>query len=162
MKASMTDRDHDDLEEPGDDGDLEDAVEPGDGEWGDEDFDGEPEVVEDLEDLDEDLDGATDDALVDEEEDGEVDGEGDEESDEALDELEAEELEMLTDDEESETLIVDEAAELRAIRREQLAMEGEAGPERGADEFVCSNCFLVLKRSQLANARQMLCRDCAA
>ena len=161
----MTDRDHEELEEHTDGGDVEDAVEPADSEWGDEDFDGDPEVVEDLEDLDEVLEVAVDGDLAvvdDDDDDGEVDGEGDEESDEALDELEAEELEMLTDDEESETLVVDEAAELRAIRREQLAMEGEAGPERGADEFVCSNCFLVLKRSQLANVRQMLCRDCAA
>ncbi len=157
----MTDRDHDDLEVLTGDGDVENVAEPADSEWGDEDFDGEPDVEEDLEELDEELDVAVEVVLVDEEDDGEVEGEGDEESDEALDELEAEELEMLTDDEESETLIVDEAAELRAIRREQLAMEGEAGPERGADEFVCSNCFLVLKRSQLANARQMLCRDCA-
>jgi Domain of unknown function (DUF4193) len=154
----MTDPDRQDVEDlTGDD--VDEAAEPSDGEWGDEDFDGDPDIDEDLEELDEDLEVAAEGDLVEAED--EADGEGDEESDEALDELEAEELEMLTDDEESETLIVDEAAELRAIRREQLAMEGEAGPERGADEFVCSNCFLVLKRSQLANVRQMLCRDCA-
>jgi Domain of unknown function (DUF4193) len=28
-------------------------------------------------------------------------------------------------------------------------------------EFVCSNCFLVKHRSQLADKRKMLCRDCA-
>jgi Domain of unknown function (DUF4193) len=30
-----------------------------------------------------------------------------------------------------------------------------------ATEFVCKNCFLVKHRSQLADKRRMLCRDCA-
>jgi hypothetical protein len=35
---------------------------------------------------------------------------------------------------------------------------------RQADEFTCSNCFLVHHRSQLAEERngQLICRDCAA
>lgn len=81
---------------------------------------------------------------------------------EALDELEAEELEMLTDDESSETLVVDEAAEMRAIRREELAMDRSAADEATEGEFVCSQCFLVLKTSQLADARRNICNDCAA
>jgi hypothetical protein len=89
------------------------------------------------------------------------DDDEDDEDDEALDELEAEELEMLTDDEASETLVVDEAQELRAIRRAEIAMEGEGGGERAADEFLCQGCFLVLKRSQLADKKRSLCRDCA-
>ena len=32
---------------------------------------------------------------------------------------------------------------------------------RRADEFLCSSCFLVLPRSQLADESRMLCRDCA-
>jgi hypothetical protein len=28
-------------------------------------------------------------------------------------------------------------------------------------EFVCKNCFLVKHRSQLADKKRMLCRDCA-
>jgi hypothetical protein len=34
---------------------------------------------------------------------------------------------------------------------------------RQADEFTCTNCFLVHHRSQLARERngEMLCRDCA-
>jgi hypothetical protein len=31
---------------------------------------------------------------------------------------------------------------------------------RRADEFLCSSCFLVLPRSQLADEKRMLCRDC--
>ncbi len=85
-----------------------------------------------------------------------------EDADEALDELEAEELEMLTEDETSETLVVDEAAEIRAIRRAELAMDQQGVAEASEGEFVCSSCFLVLKASQLANPRKKICRDCAA
>jgi len=31
---------------------------------------------------------------------------------------------------------------------------------RRADEFLCSSCFLVLPRTQLADEKRMLCRDC--
>lgn len=92
---------------------------------------------------------------------GDDDGEGEGEA-EALDELEAEELEMLTEDESSETLVVDEAAEMRAIRREELAMDRKGADEATEDEFVCTQCFLVLKTSQLADGRRKVCRDCAA
>ena len=92
------------------------------------------------------------------------DGTEDESSDgtEALDELEAEELEMLTEDESSEAIVVDEAAEMRAIRRAQIALEGEEASEAAADEFVCESCFLVLKTSQRAPGRRKICKDCAA
>ena len=86
----------------------------------------------------------------------------DDDGDEALDELEAEELEMLTEDETSETLVVDEAAEMRAIRRAELAMDQQGVAETTEGEFVCSSCFLVLKASQLANPRKKICKDCAA
>jgi Domain of unknown function (DUF4193) len=81
------------------------------------------------------------------------------EADEALDELEAEELELL-EDEVSESLLVDEVAELRAIRREELTMDLDAHAVREG-EFVCQSCFLVKRTSQLANRRKMICRDCA-
>lgn len=81
------------------------------------------------------------------------------EADEALDELEAEELELL-EDEVSESLLVDEVAELRAIRREELTMDLDAHAVRDG-EFVCQSCFLVKRTSQLANRRKMICRDCA-
>jgi hypothetical protein len=32
---------------------------------------------------------------------------------------------------------------------------------RRADEFLCSSCFLVLPRTQLADEAKMVCRDCA-
>ncbi len=31
-----------------------------------------------------------------------------------------------------------------------------------ADEFTCMSCFLVHHRSQLADAKSKICRDCAA
>jgi hypothetical protein len=33
---------------------------------------------------------------------------------------------------------------------------------RQADEFTCTSCYLVHHRSQLVDARRMICRDCAA
>ena len=124
------------------------------------------DLAEDVPDSDEDAvePDLADDALdvVDDETDEKAaageDAEGD---DEAFDELEAEELEMLTEDETTETLVVDEAAEMRAIRRAELAMDQQGVVEASEGEFVCSNCFLVLKTSQLANPRKRICRDCA-
>lgn len=94
-----------------------------------------------------------------------VDDEDDEfadetEADEALDELEAEELELL-EDEVSESILVDEVAELRAIRREELTMDLDAHAVREG-EFVCRSCFLVKRTTQLANRKKMICRDCAS
>lgn len=123
----------------------------------------EEDPPEDLSELDEDLDV---DALIDDDtlsdDDDETDDDETDDDDEALDELEAEELEMLTEDETSETLVVDEAAEMRAIRRAELAMDQQGAAEATEGEFVCSNCFLVLKSSQLANPRKKICKDCAA
>ena len=79
----------------------------------------------------------------------------------ALDELEAEELEMLTEDESVETIVIDEAAEMRAIRRAEISMEGDSADEASAEEFVCTSCFLVKRTSQLANKRKKICFDCA-
>ncbi len=99
---------------------------------------------------------------VDEVVDDDAADEGEEEAEEeALDELEAEELEMLTEDETNETLVVDEAAEMRAIRMAELAMDQQGVAEATDGEFVCSKCFLVLKTSQLANPRKKICKDCA-
>jgi hypothetical protein len=81
---------------------------------------------------------------------------------EALDELEAEELEMLTEDESNEAIVVDEAAEMRAIRRAEIAMEVGEVDEAASDEFVCTKCFLVKSHLQLAAKRKKICLDCAS
>ena len=96
-------------------------------------------------------------AVVDDEDDEFAD---DAEADEALDELEAEEMELL-EDEVSESILVDEVAELRAIRREELTMDLDAHAVREG-EFVCRSCFLVKRTAQLANRKKMICRDCAS
>ncbi|MCJ7724932.1 MAG: DUF4193 domain-containing protein, partial [Acidimicrobiia bacterium] len=92
-----------------------------------------------------------------------VDDEDDEDDEddgsEALDKLEEEELEMLTEDEAAEALPIDEAEELRHLRRAAISLEAGA-EDLQADEFVCSECFLVKRTSQLANRRKKLCKDC--
>ncbi|MCP4308146.1 MAG: DUF4193 family protein [bacterium] len=80
---------------------------------------------------------------------------------EALDDLEAEELEMLTEDEASETIVVDEATQLRDIRRAQISIEASSAGGVTEGEFVCSICFLVKKSSQLSSRRKKVCLDCA-
>lgn len=39
--------------------------------------------------------------------------------------------------------------------------EGPPVPRARNHEFVCSGCFLICHRAQLANGEQNLCRDCA-
>ena len=93
---------------------------------------------------------------ADEEAEGE---EAEEETEEALGELEAEEL-ALSEDEVAEALLVDERAEIRSLRREELALDVEAELARPG-EFVCTSCFLVKRLSQLADTHKRICRDCA-
>lgn len=96
----------------------------------------------------------------DHDDDDESDDDHDEETAEALEELESEEL-KLTEDEESEALLVDEVKELRAMRREELTMNVDAQGQK-PDEFVCQSCFMVKRMSQMANKRKMICQDCVA
>jgi hypothetical protein len=44
------------------------------------------------------------------------------------------------------------------LSHEELAVEVRP---RQVDEFTCVSCFLVHHRSQLADAKKMICRDCA-
>jgi hypothetical protein len=44
------------------------------------------------------------------------------------------------------------------LSHEELAVEVKP---RQDDEFTCMSCFLVHHRSQLADARKMICKDCA-
>jgi uncharacterized protein DUF4193 len=56
----------------------------------------------------------------------------------------------------------EEEVALTLTREERLAepMEARVVPIQ-ATEFVCQRCFLVKHRSQLADKKKMLCRDCA-
>ncbi len=75
----------------------------------------------------------------------------------SLDELIAKKAERPTpidDDDEDEALLAagrDEARE--SLTTKVLPVQ--------QNEFVCKNCFLVKHRSQLADRRRQLCRDCA-
>ena len=143
--------------------DLEDEEPEAEG-WIDEDIDELDEAEEpdfSAVEQEEEEEEPEDEAFVEEPYEGgeEEEEEGEEGEEEALDELEAEELDMLTDDEAAESLPVDEVEELRHLRRE--AIELELGPDAvGEDEFVCSRCFLVKRITQLADKRKKLCRDC--
>ncbi|MHB8511503.1 MAG: DUF4193 family protein [Actinomycetota bacterium] len=86
-----------------------------------------------------------------------VDDEEESEGTEAsLDELLAKRAEEKADAEEEESILdlnrTDEGAEsLGTIK---------VVPQQ-ADEFTCRSCFLVKHRSQLADKKKMICRDCA-
>jgi len=135
------------------------SVEPTDDPNGDE-----PRGADETEDGDvialapEESDGAEESEDDDSDDAGDASGEDDTK---ALDELEAEELEMLTEDESTETIVIDEAAEMRAIRRAELSMERDSPDEASSEEFVCTSCFLVKSTNQLANKRKKICLDCA-
>lgn len=142
-------------------------------------FDDDPEIDDD------DLDPADDDLIDDEDEDidDEIDGEDgeddrgdeddidddeDEEDDQddeddqetvTLDALEAEELENVEANDPA-TILVDEASEIKALRRKEMAIDLDADPQR-VDEFVCNSCFLLLKNVQLADPDKALCVGCA-
>lgn len=123
----------------------------------------EDDVPDELFDDDVDDDALVDDDTVDDEslDTADDDSDSDDDTTEALDDLEAEELEMLTDDEASETIVADEEKQLRDIRRAQISIEASAAGGATDGEFVCSQCFLVKKASQLASRRKKICLDCA-
>jgi len=122
-----------------------------------EDFEG----AQDTEEVEDDMDLGDDDPSDDDSTEDDSSGDASDAT-EALDELEAEELEMLTEDESSEVIVVDEAAEMRAIRRAEIAMDAGEVDEAASDEFVCTSCFLVKRQSQLAAKRKKICQDCAS
>ncbi len=153
----------------------------------DDDFDDEPEI--DDEDLDEDfeaddeLDDVLDDDVLDDEETAADDATtGDVAVVEVpvatpvVEEPEEEDDDVLDLDEELHPDDVEEA--LDVVLRERTAAAGledeedeEAEPDdrgeggtkimpRRPGEFLCSSCFLVLPRNQLADEARMLCRDC--
>jgi hypothetical protein len=120
-------------------------------------------AVLDDDEFEEDEEAAGEEGDLDDEDDGDEDDEDeshDDETAEALEELENQELQLL-DDEANEAMLVDEVAELRAMRREELTMNVDAQIQK-ADEFVCQSCFMVKRTSQLANKRKMICFDCVA
>lgn len=74
----------------------------------------------------------------------------------SLDEILAKRTEGDADASEEESLLTVEREEERGV--ETLAVK--VVPQQPT-EFVCKKCFLVKHRSQLADKKRMICRDCA-
>jgi hypothetical protein len=92
-------------------------------------------------------------------------GDVDELSEDSLEELKARRAEA-----QSGSIDVDEAELAESLELPGADLSGLSGEEltvrvlpKQADEFTCSNCFLVHHRSRLARERngQPICRDCA-
>ena len=64
-----------------------------------------------------------------------------------------------SDEAEGSFMSVD-AAEKRNVKSSDLKLD-ETAEDIQADEFTCSICFLVLKRTQLEKPRAKVCSDCA-
>ncbi|GAC1382886.1 MAG: DUF4193 domain-containing protein [Marmoricola sp.] len=85
-----------------------------------------------------------------------------EQNERSLEELKA----STRDDAKSHAVDVDEAEaaesfELPGADLSHVELAVEVTPEQ-QDEFTCMTCFLVHHRTQLADAKQMICRDCAS
>lgn len=137
----------------------EDGLDPDedieDGDLDDEDIDDDDDLDDDEDDLDdEDIDG---DDVDEDDDDDDEDDEGDQKT-VTLDALEAEELDTVETNDPA-TILVDEASEIKALRRVEMAIDVEADTRR-VDEFVCTSCFLLRKNVQLADPENMLCADC--
>lgn len=60
----------------------------------------------------------------------------------------------------SATLDEDEEEEEEEVEPDERGDGATKIVPRRPDEFLCSSCFLVLPRSQLADEKRSLCRDC--
>jgi uncharacterized protein DUF4193 len=86
-------------------------------------------------------------------------GEGDEEEEE--EEPDDEDVEASLDVILKERLVVeDEPEDEEATDQEDKTEGNERVLPKQPDEFVCRSCFLVKHPSQLADKKNMLCRDC--
>ena len=52
-----------------------------------------------------------------------------------------------------------DAAEKRNVKKSDLKLD-EIADDKSEDEFTCSNCFMVLRNTQLAKPRAKVCVDC--
>ena len=143
LDESELDLDDDELEEIEDDGGID----------GDDDEDDVSDVdQEEEEDVDEIL-TASPASVV------ERSGEGDDEEEE--EEPDDEDVEASLDVILKERLVVeDEPEDEEATYQEDKTEGNERVLPKQPDEFVCRSCFLVKHPSQLADRKNMLCRDC--
>jgi len=145
-------------------GELDELVELDESELDAELSDGlEDDEVVGLPDEDED-----DDVLVveeiDEEADDEVEGAA-----KAPAEVEDDDIEIVNEDDVEESLdeilksrmvVEDEPEDDEGVDVEDRTEKPDTVLPKQADEFRCSNCFLIKKSSQLADTKRQLCRDC--
>ncbi len=151
------------------DGELDDLVEIDeselDAELGD-DPDGEEVLVEGVDDDDD------DDVLVE----AEVEVEEGAEAEDAVEtaerrpaEAEDDDIEILNEDDVEESLdeilksrmvVEDEPEDDEGVDVEDRTEKPDTVLPKQADEFRCTNCFLIKKTSQLADPARQLCRDC--
>lgn len=96
-------------------------------------------------------------ATEEEAEDPEEGVEAEPEEEESLDELIAKKSseDAASDDAEDDTVI-----KLDPEERVGGSLPSNVKPQQ-TSEFTCRNCFLVKSKSQLADRKRMLCRDCA-
>lgn len=108
-----------------------------------------------------------DDGGDDDEDDDESFDDDDEDAEDEADDAETEGAPRELDDdaeveEDDLDLLLDEDAELVPLDDDEDGPRGRRKAEpMGAGEFTCRNCFLVRRRSQLADETRMLCVDCA-
>jgi len=60
----------------------------------------------------------------------------------------------------SRMVVEDEPEDDEGVDVEDRTEKPDAVLPKQADEFRCSNCFLIKKISQLADSKRQLCRDC--
>ena len=86
-------------------------------------------------------------------------------TDDELSEDSIEELKSRRVDKRSSSVDVDETEQAEGFELPGADLSGEELSvrvlPRQADEFTCSRCFLVHHRSQLADEKKLICRDCA-
>jgi hypothetical protein len=71
-------------------------------------------------------------------------------------------LDVLLKERVAAATLEDEEEEVEDLELDERGAEGTTKiVPRRPGEFLCSSCFLVLPRSQLADEERMLCRDCA-
>jgi hypothetical protein len=154
---------------------VEEPVAGENGDLDEEELDLDDDELEDIDDEDEaSLDSDDDDvADVEEEDEDDVDeiltaspaavversGEGEDEEEE--EEPDDEDVEASLDVILKERLVVeDEPEDEEATDQEDKTEGNERVLPKQPDEFVCRSCFLVKHPSQLADKKNMLCRDC--
>jgi len=141
------------------------------------------EELEELVELDEaELDDELEDdevALDDDDDDVDVDVDVVVEEEEDADEVEAavrapaevddDDIEIVNEDDVEESLdeilksrmvVEDEPEDEEGVDAEDRTEKPDTVLPKQADEFRCSNCFLIKKTSQLADPKRQLCRDC--